>query len=190
MSLRLFVALEIPPDRRVGLAEAVAPLRSRLPGAHWSDPAGWHVTLRFLGAVTEERLAGVTSVVAAAAAGGRPGETWFTGLGAFPSPGRARVLWAGLADPAGVLAGLMASLEAALSAAGFPPEARAWTPHLTLARFREPARVGPAMALAGPVDPSTFPVREVVLFRSHLGRAGARYEALGRFTLAGVAQPL
>lgn len=189
MNLRLFVALEIPPERRRSLAAAVASLRSALPAAGWADPEGWHVTLKFLGPVAEDRLAAVTAVVAAAAGGGQPGDTWLTGLGVFPSPGRARVLWVGLADPAGALAGLAASLEEGMSAEGFPAELRAWTPHLTLARFREPVAVGESLQGVAGLEPLPFGVREVVLFRSHLSHSGSRYEVLGRFPLGGTDQP-
>ena len=177
MKLRLFVAAEVPLAVQEVLAAAVAPLRPVLPTARWTPVEGWHVTLKFLGAVDEDRVGDVSSVVAAAAASCAPAAVSLAGLGAFPSAGRARVLWAGLADPGAVLAGLAGRLESGFLSLGFAREDRAWTPHLTLARFREPV----GLALGTAVPATGFCVAEAVLFRSLLNPAGARYDPLGRF---------
>ncbi|MGH2718058.1 MAG: RNA 2',3'-cyclic phosphodiesterase [Actinomycetota bacterium] len=181
--LRLFIAAEIPEAQREAVDSVVAPLRGTLSGARWTGEAGWHVTLKFLGSVTGERLelvSGICRSVAAAAPG--PAEVRLTGLGAFPSPGRARVLWVGLAEPAGVLVGAAAGLEERFRAEGFPAEQRPWRPHLTVARMKVP---GPVDLLDAEIGASPFTVVELVLFSSHLRPTGAVYEALGRYPLGG-----
>lgn len=179
--LRLFVAADIPDAQRRAVAPLVAQLRASLPGARWTSDAGWHLTLRFLGSVEEERLDAVSAScasVASSAAG--PAEVRLTRLGAFPSARRARVVWVGLDDPAGLLAAAAAALEERFRSEGFPPEERPWHPHLTLARLKVPA---PVDLPAAEVDAGSFTVTELVLFRSHLHPTGATYEALGRFPL-------
>jgi 2'-5' RNA ligase len=180
MMLRLFVAFEVPEAQKDSVEKAVAALA--VPGARWTFRESWHVTLKFLGATPEERLAEVTGIVEQAASASEPAQTRLTGLGAFPGVRRARVLWVGLDDPGGVLAGLARALEEGFVPHGFPAERRPWTPHLTVARLKVPAAVALEPDRAG-LDEQPFEVGEMVLFRSHLRAAGATYEALERFRL-------
>lgn len=181
-ALRLFVADELPDAQRQAVSELVAPLRGSLAGlARFGAEAGWHVTLKFLGRVAESRLGEVCAIAAAAAAGGAPAAVSLAGLGAFPSPRRARVVWVGLDDPSGAIAALAASLEAGFRAAGFPAEERPWRPHLTVARLPQPRAV-PLPPPPGGL-PGEFTVAEAVLFQSHLRPRGAVYEVLDRYPL-------
>jgi RNA 2',3'-cyclic 3'-phosphodiesterase len=185
--MRLFVAVDVPPGVRARLAEAIEPVRGRVPGARWGGPESWHVTLKFLGSV-EARLRGwVEQRLMEAAGAATPFPTRLTALGAFPSGARARVLWAGLDDAQGELVRLAAAVDGALEAE-LPRERRPFTAHLTLARFREEARIPPE-ALATAIESEPFRVEELALYRSHLQRPAARYERLARFPLGGRRRP-
>lgn len=150
----------------------------RFPSARWVATDGLHVTLHFLGGVEPARLEAVAAGCARAATVVAAADLTIGGLGAFPSPRRARVLWAGIDDPAGLCAATARGLRTEL---GADSEDRPFVPHLTLARFRAPAPLGELPGLAPAA--ASFPVTELVLFRSHLGRPAARYEALERFPL-------
>lgn len=178
--LRLFVAFEVPEEQKDSLSEAASSMT--VPGARWTPRASWHVTLKFLGATEVDRLGEVTGIVDRAAASSQPATVSLRGVGAFPGFRRARVLWVGLDDPAGVLPALAAALDGGFAAAGFRAEARPWTPHLTLARFKTPAAVqlDPESVR---LDASPFEVGEVVLFQSHVNANGAVYEPLRRSRL-------
>jgi len=180
--LRLFVAVDVPGPHVAAANNAVAPLRRGLPQARWTSPESQHVTLKFLGWTPEEDVAAVGDVVKTVAAGRAPAPVSLAGVGAFPSARRARVLWFGLEDREGVLPGLAADLDRALEPLGFTAEARAFTPHLTLARFKVPVRLGELPAEVPTEDP--FVVSSVRLYRSRLHPAGARYDALSEFPLA------
>lgn len=179
--MRLFVAVDVPERERRALARALAPWREALPGARWSPPENWHVTLKFLGSVAPGLRGWVGEALATAARAAGPFATRLTAMGAFPSSRRARVLWAGLADPHGRFEALSSALDAALERE-FAPEARAFTPHLTVARFREQVALDPAV-LAVDVPGAEFEVGELVLYRSVLQRPHARYEPIERFPL-------
>jgi 2'-5' RNA ligase len=181
--LRLFVAVEIPDGQRAAVAAAIGPLRRAITTARWTGEQAWHVTLKFLGAVPDEQLAAVAAIGREVAAGSPPGSLQLTGFGAFPSPRRARVIWVGMDDAGGTLAAAAASLEERYAAAGFRAEARAWTPHLTVARLPLPGPVD--LPAAGELAAAAFTVSELVLFRSHLHPSGAVYEPIERFPLAG-----
>lgn len=174
---RVFLAIPLPPEIRFALAERVAELS--IPGKV-SPPENWHVTLRFLDTVdqvTYERfLAGLDPV----------SETAFPvglhGFGAFPQARKATVFWAGIGKGVSEVARLNEDAEEAALSAGLLPEERPFHPHLTLARIRPPADVQHLMDQD--LDLS-WRCERLVLYRSHLGRGGARYEPLDSIDLIG-----
>jgi RNA 2',3'-cyclic 3'-phosphodiesterase len=181
--LRLFAAVEIPPEAKRVVASAVAPWREQFPKARWSPEDNWHVTLKFMGR-TWPRLRGwVEERMRAATGGVEPFEVRLEGLGAFPSAGRARVVWAGVSDGTGRFAALAAAIDEAL-ATEFPVETRPWHPHLTVGRSDPPIPL-PDGFVDSPVEPVGFRIDRVALFQSHLRRPAPRYEALATFPLGG-----
>lgn len=180
--MRLFVGIDMPAVIKDEMAELVERLRPGSPDAKWVPRDNLHVTLSFLGEVREERVGAVESAIGEAALSQQgPIPTALDGSGAFPSPRRARVLWVGLDDRAGRLVALADAVATSLEPLGFPPEKRAWTAHLTLARLRVPGNVSALLDEAVPSPP--FEVHEVTLFRSHLARPAPRYEPLLRIPL-------
>jgi 2'-5' RNA ligase len=182
--LRLFVALDVPLEHRLRVQKAVEPLRSQLPGARWTSVESQHVTLKFIGWAEADALAAMNEATRTVAAGYPASEMRLTGIGAFPSPTRVRVLWAGIDDPAGLGASLAEGLSAGMEPLGVEREERRFTPHLTLARLKSPRRIEKDALEVDLGDLPPFPVSEVVLYRSHLSNKGARYEAIERCPLA------
>jgi RNA 2',3'-cyclic 3'-phosphodiesterase len=153
----------------------------------WVAADNFHVTVKFLGAVDEARLPAVIDVLHAAV----PRHARFTidvgGLGAFPSATRARVLWAGVVAGDGALAALAATVDTALASLGFPREARAFSPHITVGRVREPGRAPALTTLLSASQTRSFgrvAVNEVTLMRSDLSPRGARYTPLVQVPLS------
>jgi 2'-5' RNA ligase len=189
-SHRLFVALE-PTDavrRRLG---AIAQDLRRTAGraaddVRWVQPENVHLTLQFLGAVPDARVGDVAEAVRGAAAGSRALSLEVKGAGGFPNARRPRVVWVGLAGDVEPLAALVADLGRRLAPLGFPPEERAYAPHLTLGRARDgrgaPGLAG-ALAQAAQAEGVTWRAAELVLFESHLSPRGPRYEAILRALL-------
>lgn len=180
---RLFVAVSIPDQLADLVEEAVEPWRKALPEVRWAPRANWHVTLRFLGSTdprlvpwVRERLSEVASLTA-------PFEQNVRGLGAFPSTRRARVVWAGLEDHDGSLAGLARAVSDALDPK-FPREVRAFSAHLTVARSDPPISL-PASFAETPLESDRFVVDFVALMRSRLRRPAPVYERVAAFPLSG-----
>lgn len=178
---RLFLAVPIDEPTRSTLAEQLRrALPDGLPG-RVVPPGSWHFTLRFLGDTREEAAATVSEEIRGAAL--PPAfQLRFDRCGAFPRPARASVLWLGVSSGAAEMTRLAQAAESAARAAGFPPERRPFSPHLTLSRLREPRDLRPLLEGIPPLD-ATMEVREIALYRSHLGRGPARYEAVQRFPL-------
>jgi 2'-5' RNA ligase len=177
--LRLFVAIEIPSDVRDLVEEAVAPIRQTHPRAKWVPKQNQHVTLEFIGSTYPRLVDRVTEAIGDVATAWQPFETRVDGLGAFPSERRAAVLWAGLDDAGGRMTELASALDTAL-AKEFAPEKRAFTPHLTVARFRPPERLG---ELPTGLRSDVFTIDQVVLFRSQVRRPAPIYTPVGTFPL-------
>lgn len=180
---RLFVAVDVSGEAERAVEAAVAPLRASFPAARWVPRENRHVTLKFLGWVDHEELGGVRRAVAGVASAHTPVRTELTRLGSFPTAARTRVLWVGLDDGSGGLAGLAAALDEAL-AGTVPPEDRAFTAHLTVARADPPLRLD-ASVFETRVEAAAFTIDRLVLYRSRLGRPAPRYEPLGSFALRG-----
>ena len=180
---RLFIAIEVPRPAREVVAVAIRPWREAFPRARWVPPDNWHVTLKFLGRTPAHLALWVEETVAAIAAVHGPATVSARSLGAFPSAQRARVLWAGIDDPASGLAALVADLEAGL-AEEFRVEMRRFHAHLTVARSEPPLRM-PESYAETPLASEPFVAERVVLFRSHLQGHAPRYEELRAFSLGG-----
>jgi len=179
---RLFLGVPLTEECRDALRGYLAgAVGGPLPGRAVA-PESWHLTLRFLGDTPPgqwERLVGEVRTVGL----GTAFTLRFGGLGAFPRPARASVLWVGITEGEEPLRALAAAVEEAARRAGYPAEARRFSPHLTLSRIQPPRDVRAPVDTAPPFG-ERMPVNAVVLFRSHLGRGPARYEVVERFPLA------
>jgi len=183
--VRQFLAAELPGAVRRELEGWCGTLARELAGWRFLDPASAHLTLRFLGEVGAERDRAARPVWRQVVACGRTVRLRLAAPGAFPPRGRPRVLWAGIeeVEPGTALAALAHELEQAARELGFPAELRPFHPHVTVARAR---REGDAARAAHALEPTVEGwIREVVLFASQLGPAGARYTALESFPLRG-----
>lgn len=177
--MRLFVALDFPPSLR----EALAPLfREKIPGAKWTSPEQLHLTLRFLGECPDETFEALRSGLREIAAPSFP--LALQGVGTFPNPQRPRVLWAGL-EAGPELYALQNQVEALAQALGLPPETKAFSPHLTLARLKFPAPAETArflMKFHGLRGPA-FRVEEFHLYSSRLSPKAAEHRKEASFPL-------
>ena len=84
-------------------------------------------------------------------------------------------------DEGGRAAALAGQVQRSLEALGvYRPDARPWTPHLTVLRFRERPRLRPPLPELGVVSPS-----DAAVFISRLRKDGAQYEVYESVPLGG-----
>jgi len=179
--MRLFLAVPLTDDARHGMAVLLTERTERgLPG-RVVRPENWHLTLRFLGDVDEVQHDRVTAALDGADLGEGFAACWGA-LGAFPRARRATVLWVGLDRGAPEAERLAAVVEESLGEADLSREDRPFRAHLTLSRIRPHQDVAALLESVGSLEVS-MPVGRVVLYRSHLGKGGARYEELDSFPL-------
>jgi len=185
--IRSFIAFPVSAETAQAVSHAIMEWQ-RLPGdVRWTSVINMHLTLKFLGDVPPDQLAAVREALANAAAGTAPFRIQFGPLGAFPSWRRPRVLWIGPVSVPPQVAVLYEAMEREMSTLGFPREDRPFSPHLTLARIKQPygleqltSRMQARQSVACP----PFTVRNVTLFKSDLRPAGPVYTSLQTCDLA------
>lgn len=182
---RLFVGIQLPQDVQRVLDIWKDSIQKVLPFQKWTHPQDVHVTLSFLGDASAETAEALAADLRQLAAAALPLTLHAEGLGVFGPPAAPSILWAGLAGDLDALVALQREVAGVCARHGFPAEARAYRPHLTLARrYRTAAGPFKRSALAAPGAPAggwpAWRVEDIVLYRSHLGRLPA-YEPLGVF---------
>jgi 2'-5' RNA ligase len=180
------VAVPVPAALRDLLAVHLERCARLASGFRWVRPEGLHLTLRFVGGIDSdlvERLGDRLEHVRQP-----PFELALAGPGRFGSDRRARVVWLGVGAGSEALARLAGAIEAGCRDAGLPGEARAFNPHLTLARSRPRAGL-PVPDLPGPPGLHPWIVDEFQLYRSQPHPGGAVYSTLRSFPLTRPSPP-
>ena len=177
---RCYVAL--PPSARATrqLITRLAPLRAAFPGARWTAAEDLHVTLVFLGAVAVELVPAVVAVVVAVAAAGAPFRIAVRGAGEFGGRQRPRVVWLGIEEDSASMVELEAALRlrlAALPGLTDHTDAAQRVAHLTVAR-RAPEALADSLREAFEATATSWVADRVALYRSDVGRQGARHEQI------------
>lgn len=186
---RTFCAVALPPPVCLQASEHIRKLKSLFPNvrARWTNEDSFHLTLKFIGDIPIGRVASLSRAAAKATILFAPFKLFVEGAGAFPSSGPAKVLWLGIGDQEGGLAGLQKRLEEESEKEGFANEERPFHPHLTLARIREPRGAHPLIAKHKELGFSAVAaaVTELLVMRSELSSAGSKYTVLSRHSLTG-----
>jgi len=138
-----------------------------------------HLTLKFLGDVTEDELNRSTQALEHLSGRHEPFEVSTSGFGAFPSERRARILWAGIEAGASLLRSVAEDVEDLLEPVGFEREDRPYIPHLTLGRSK--ARQTKLVDPDTPPPELRFTVSGVELVQSAPGKHGVTYQILATF---------
>jgi RNA 2',3'-cyclic 3'-phosphodiesterase len=180
--MRCFIAVECPIEVRERLSQVQKAVRA-CGDMKAVEPNNLHITLKFLGEVEEGKIQAVVEALS------RVEHPSFTcqirGIGAFPSPGGAKVIWAGMADGFEETVKLHSLLEAVLNPLGFEPDLK-FHPHVTLARvngYLDRKKIWDLLESKSQTVYGTYLVQEFALMESRLSRSGPTYNRLGGFPL-------
>ena len=183
--IRAFIAIEFAAATVNRITAAIEQLKPRIVGIRWVAPANFHLTLKFLGNIDESQIEIIGQALTDALHPFQRFTINAKGLGVFSSVKRPRVLWVGLVGEQ--LTALAAAVESALTPLGFPREEKAFTPHLTIGRWRQTERadwvLGKELESWSHFDFGATLMDEVILFESVLKPAGAIYNRLKVVTL-------
>ena len=175
--VRTFVCVEVPATIRARIEALQRALRRSDTPISWVKPANIHLTIKFLGDVPAARIDDVRGAVERACEAIPPFEITAAGAGCFPSPKSPRVLWVGLNPLPDELRTLHANVEAEFERIGFAREAKRFSPHLTIARVRDPFKARSTVDELMKTDfaAETFNAAEVIVMRSDLHPSGSIY---------------
>lgn len=178
--IRAFIAVDLDDLVIEKICNVVEILKPRITEIRWLRKENLHLTLKFLGNIAESQVEPIAAALRHPVELFSPCTISAKGLGVFPDFRRPKILWVGLTGDQ--LVQLAAEIESALMPLGFTPENRAFTPHLTIGRWREGSR--PAKNLRQEIDSlndfefGACAVRQIVLFQSVLKPEGASYSEL------------
>jgi 2'-5' RNA ligase len=184
--MRTFIAIDLDEALKKSLAELIDELKPLAGNVRWVNATGMHLTLKFLGEIPEEEVAGISTVLEDVAPRHHPFPLLLQGSGAFP-PGRRtpRVFWVGVA-PVPALISLQEDIEREMEKRGFERERRSFRPHLTVGRVKFSAPLDTLVGVLQRHEERVFGemnVHRFVLFRSILRPSGAEYSVLKEFSL-------
>lgn len=193
-AVRSFVAIDLTGPVRESLGKQISRLAAIIPPGtvRWVRPEAIHLTLKFLGEVSQDSLGQIRELLELAASRRSPFAFQLRGLGCFPDNRKPRVLWVGVKEESGSLAGLQEALEAGFERLGYRREGRPFSPHLTLGRVREGAAIAAARAAGESVERSPtedygdIRVDAIYLMRSDLRPTGAVYSRMAEIPLRGL----
>lgn len=184
--MRTFVAIELEENLKQQLSSLIQEFMSVSQDIKWVKRGGMHLTLKFLGEISQDKTQGIESHLAAVAEKTDAFTLQIKGIGAFP-PGKRnpRVLWVGITENPSLL-NVQDEIESGCERLGFPREKRRFHPHLTLGRVKAYSKLGGIHSLLEKKRETPFgemTVKKITFFQSVLKPTGAEYRVLSEFTL-------
>ncbi len=178
--IRAFIAVELAPAAVANIESAIAELKPIFPAIRWVPPANFHLTVKFLGDIEASQVQAIADALELAITPFPRSTINAKGLGVFPNVRQPKIFWVGFVGAE--LARLAAAVDRALLPLGFSLEARKFTPHLTIGRWRQgESRTGDvklALDRWRERDFGVTTIDRVILFQSELKPAGAAYTQL------------
>ncbi len=153
MNLRSFIAVEIPADIQRTISQSTSFMRNSFqkPLIRWVQPDNIHLTLKFLGDVSPEKLESIAAALKDEIKSCERFSMTVKGLGAFPNSNHPRIIWIGLNAPP-ALTELQRIVEHIASLMGYSPEERPFSPHLTIGRIGQAATQAGLAAIKTALD--------------------------------------
>lgn len=190
-NIRIFVAIPLPEPLMMHLERLQRKLELKVPprSVRWVRPESIHLTLKFLGDTSVDKVPDIEAALAAVARNVPACAFTAAALGCYPNPNRPRVIWVGVEEPHGILVALQQAIEEVVTPFGFPPEKRGFRPHLTIGRVRrrvsrqDIARIGELVVETRVGVLGEVQVEHFELIRSILKPTGAEYTTLEEFRL-------
>ena len=179
--MRAFIALALPEEVREALGRLQQDLAASRADVKWVEPDHLHVTMKFLGEITEEQRHAVEAMLRRLAEREAPFLLGVQALGAFPSAAAPRVLWVGLADGRERVQRMAEAIEREGAALSFVREDRPFAAHVTIGRVRSKShrqQLARCLLETGWQPPAPWRVASLTLYQSVLGSSGPRYTVL------------
>lgn len=183
--MRAFIGIDLPEDIQKYLKSIQELLKKSRDDVKWIEPGNIHLTLKFLGEITQEQAQEIKTILEDLACKFMSLELQLRELGAFPKLDFARILWVGLDDKTGSLKKIARDLDTSLTKLGIPKEDKTFSAHITLGRIKNHKKDLKLQELLrkNKIQNLSFVFKEITFFKSTLSSSGPVYEALYRISL-------
>jgi len=184
--MRLFIACPVPEEIKKKIADLENVFRNSNTDVKWVRPESIHLTLKFLGEVSEHKIPEINNKISKAIEGFSVFHVAIEKIGVFPDWRRIRVVWVGIEDGKKELKELSKRVEDKMANIGFKKEKRGFTAHITIGRVRSGRgidRLTDAIRKKSDASLGDIQIGEVLLMQSMLRPEGATYKCLERFSL-------
>ena len=179
--IRIFVAVCLDEELRRGISAIQERVKKLAPNVKWVAPDNFHVTLKFLGDVRQDRLSIVQAAIDEVAGSLAAFDLTISGTGVFPTPRRPRVIWVGVEEGREQLIALAKAVEDRLVRAGFEKDDKPFRSHITIGRVKESKPVEGLVEGLDEIDTSDLGVQRVgcvTVMESVLRPGGPEYTPL------------
>lgn len=184
--MRTFVAIDLDPKIKKNISQFIEKLESHNPSVRWIKNQGMHLTLKFIGEITEDKARDIQSVLMDHSLRYERFPLKLVGTGTFPPRSRhPRILWVGI-EESQKLTKVQYKVESMLEKLSITREKRRFHPHLTLGRVRSSTNIAPVLEELSENKDTEFgsmEVEEITFFKSTLKPTGAEYIALAKIQL-------
>ncbi|MGA2322912.1 MAG: RNA 2',3'-cyclic phosphodiesterase [Sedimentisphaerales bacterium] len=187
--MRVFIAIDIDDKIRKAIADLQKQIASKVDvkkgDLKWVEPNNIHLTLKFLGEITDEQLTEVSEIAKTVAQAHQKFALEIESVGSFGGRS-AKIVWVGASKGTDALLALQKDLDDLLDQAGFPKEDREFSAHLTLCRVNHPIaglKMGEAIAQFSHLKLGSIATDALCVYQSQLTSAGPTYTLLDEFKL-------
>jgi 2'-5' RNA ligase len=184
---RSFIALEFSDEVKNEFTRVEKLFKASDADVKWVDPLMAHLTLKFLGDITNDQIDSISARLQEVASHFTPFGIKLEGAGSFPKWDFPRVVWIGIGEGGEAIKKVAQEVEDAMVEEGFERENRAFSPHITIGRVKSPKNKDKLKNIASKVEvnPVFCDISRIVLFKSELLRTGAVYSELAAFPFIG-----
>lgn len=168
--MRVFIAIKLPENIKEELDRLVTLLKRSISNVKWVEKENFHITLRFIGEVDEDKVFQIAKILEEVSSRFSPFEVELGGLGKFP-----HVLWVGIEKGSDILRNIAYAIEGSLLREGFQPTDKLFSPHITLGRLKKEIKKLPLEVGFGPLS---FTVDSIILMQSQLFPTGPVYTSI------------
>jgi len=181
-NVRAFIAVELSKAAKDEIERIINSLKDADTNTKWLSSQTMHLTLKFLGSVSPEKVKDITSSIKTISEDITTFNITFSDIGVFPSERRPKVVWVGIKDDNGEVQALSSKVEGAMEKEGFTREDRPFTPHITLGRIKNGKNIDKLMSITKSINvsPIVSTISRIVLFRSELTSKGAIHTPISK----------
>jgi RNA 2',3'-cyclic 3'-phosphodiesterase len=180
--LRCFIAIEIPASIKKDISGIVSTLKISGADVKWLADENIHLTLQFLGPTDDSVIPDIKEALVKILSPYPPFYITISQVGSFPGEKRPRILWVGIEGSEDLIR-LQKDIAKEMEKFGYPPEERRFTPHVTIGRVRTNKNIPELIKRLEEIRTVSFPgfeAKEIVLMKSELNPAGAKYYSLAK----------